>query len=61
MIYKTFKEDRDILNIKVIWFKHYPNRKADMGTALYDSLYHAKRDLYGNEKADYFKWEVIPC
>lgn len=59
MYYKTFKEDKSILNIKVIYYKHQLNAPRLEGEAIYPSLYHAKRDLYGNEKADYFKWELV--
>jgi hypothetical protein len=59
MYYKTFKEDKDILNIKVIYYKHQLNALRTEVEAIYPSLYHAKRDIYGNEKGTYFKWEVI--
>jgi hypothetical protein len=61
MYYKTFKEDKTILNVRVVYYKHQLNAPRIEGEAIYPSLYHAKKDLYGHEKADYFKWEVIPC
>jgi len=59
MYYKTFKEDKIIRNIRVIFYKHHINAPRTETEAIYPSLYHAKRDIYGNEKGSYFKWEVI--
>lgn len=59
MYYKTFGEDKTIKNIRVIYYKHYENTPRTEIEAFYPSLYDAKKDIYGNEKGDYFKWEVI--
>jgi len=59
MTIKTFKEDKTILNVRVVYYKHQLNAPRTEVEAIYPSLYHAKKDLYGHEKADYFKWEVI--
>jgi hypothetical protein len=59
MYYKTFKEDKTILNVRVVYYKHHINAPRLEVEATYPSLYHAKRDIYGNEKGSYFKWEVL--
>lgn len=59
MHYKTFKEDKTILNVRVTYYKHHIHAPRTEIEAIYPSLYHAKRDIYGNEKGSYFKWEVI--
>lgn len=59
MYYKIFNEDKTIKNIRVIYYKHFDNAPRIEVEAFYPSLFHAKKDIYGNEKGTYFKWEVI--
>lgn len=59
MYYKIFSEDKTIKNIRVIYYKHHEKAPRTEIEAFYPSLFDAKIDIYGNEKGDYFKWEVI--